>query len=128
MISTSLHVQKYAQMFAQCRHSQSSLLRTELKAPHRHSLTPLHHGSTGISRVKVRKLAGWNKDNSPMQTNQNKGFIHYIPSAGRCLKPSPGKQGSVMSNGYLGRQTPSFQTSSPFLLLLPTSIAEHDIW
>ncbi|KAK4832400.1 hypothetical protein QYF61_022535 [Mycteria americana] len=29
------------------------------------------------------------------------------------VQPSPGKQGSITRNGYLGRQTPSLQTSAP---------------
>jgi len=40
------------------------------------------------------------------QAKQNKEFIHCFPlQAGG--QPSPGKRGSVMPNGYLGRQMPS---------------------
>ena len=43
------------------------------------------------------------------------------------VQPSPGKQGSIMGNGYLGRQMPSLQMSPPFLLLPPALYAEHDV-
>jgi len=40
-----------------------------------------------IGRVKVRKLTGWDKDSlvgKQKPCKQNKKFIHYFPSAGRC--------------------------------------------
>jgi len=38
-----------------------------------------------------------------MQAKQNKEFIHYFPSVGRCSAISR-KQEFVVCNGYLGRQ------------------------
>ena len=47
-----------------------------------------------------------------MKAMLNKEFIHS--SHGHAgIQPSPGKQGSITGNGYLGRQMPSGRTSPP---------------
>ena len=45
------------------------------------------------------------------------------------VQPSPGKQGSITHNDYLGRQNAVTPNVPPFLLLPPALCAEHDaIW
>jgi len=46
------------------------------------------------------------------QAKQNKELTRYFPSAGRCSAIST-KAGSIMCNGYLGKQTPSLRKSAP---------------
>ena len=60
-----------------------------------------------------------------MQAKQSKEFIHSFPwQAG--VQPSPGKQGSITRNGYLGRENAITPNVPPFLLLPPAVCAEHD--
>lgn len=50
------------------------------------------------------------------QAGQNKKFLHYLHSAGRCAATSR-KVGLIVSSGFLGRQTPLLWTS---LFILPS--------
>lgn len=59
-------------------------------------------------------------------TKQNKEFIHYFTSAGRCSVTSR-KEGLIVHNGFLGRKIPSLWTSLPFSFVTPAFIADHDI-
>jgi len=45
------------------------------------------------------------------QNKESNSFTTFHRQAG--VQPSPGKQGFVTHNGYLGRQTPSLQMSLP---------------
>lgn len=39
------------------------------------------------------------------KVKQNKEFTHHLHQQGD-VQPPPGKQGSIMPNGFLGKQTP----------------------
>ena len=81
-----------------------------------------------IVRVKVRKLMGWDKDSliskaKATHTSKAKQGIHSPLPISRQVQPSPGKQGSITHNSYLGRQMPSPRTSP-----LPTSSLSFICW
>lgn len=63
------------------------------------------------SLIKSELLLWFNPSRRPMQ---NKEFIQYFPSSGRCSSIFR-KAGFLMHNGYLGRQSPSLWMT-PFLL------------
>ena len=58
------------------------------------------------------------------QSKTRNSFTTSRQQAG--AQPSPGKQGSITCNGYLGRQTPSLRTSPPSFLFPPTLYTEYD--
>ena len=87
----------------------------------------LAHSPTGgmgerIGRVKVRKFMGWDKDNligKAKAAHASKARNSFPTSHGQAgVQPSSGKQGSIMHNSYLGRQTPSLRTSSSSFFFL----------
>lgn len=64
-----------------------------------------------VGRRKVRKLMGWGKDRLISKakvtcTSRAKQGIHSFTSTygWEVVQPSPGKQGSIIREGYLGRQ------------------------
>ena len=87
-------------------------------------IQPLAHSPRGgmrerIGRVNVRKLIGWDKGSligkaKGMHASKAKQGIHSLPPSGQAgAQLSPGQQGSITRNGYLGRQMPSLRTSLP---------------
>ena len=78
-----------------------------------------------IRKVKVRKLVGWDKDSlidkakakQHKQSKRRNSFITSHQQAG--VQPSPGKQGTITHNSYLGRQMPSLWTSPPSFFFPP---------
>lgn len=89
-------------------------------APHSCSLILLRWASGG-----KRELMGWHTDNLPgkaeaTHASKVKDFIHYFPTAGRCLSTSR-KRGLITCNVYLGGQDSE-------CLLLPPSLFQFYCW
>jgi len=72
----------------------------------------------------------FNRDSKSCAHKQSKIRNSFMASHQQTgVQPSPGKQGSITCNGYLGRQMPSFQMPPPSFFFPQPYITEHDlIW
>ena len=71
-----------------------------------------------IGRVKVRKLMSWQKDSHAWKQSHTFKERKIRDSSSTSnwqagVLPSPGKEGSLTCNGYLGRQTSSLRMPPP---------------
>ena len=82
------------------------------------SLTPVGM-SERIRRAKARKLVDWDngsligKANTAHTSKAKQGIHSSLPIGRQGVQPSLRKHSSIVCNCYLGRQTPSLQTSPP---------------
>ena len=112
--------------------SHRELSRLEDKHhPSTWSLSPFRVGER-IRKVKVRKFMGWDKGSLIGKSKAactSKGKWHSFSTFYQQadVQPFPGKQGSILYNGFFGRQMPLSQSRAPSFFFPPAFIAEYNI-